>query len=153
MSTGFVRKPQDQSVEECRLRNCSHVDSERSGNGSIPCSLRMFRTVVRETDMIPSFRNSPSIQVYPQPGDLNISSTSLRISALVRGLPARFFDFLCLGARSHFWNALNYTMEMRCRSSAPTTLPNRINLRLSFGVRDTRLGSFYLRIWFSIVRY
>ncbi len=120
MSTGFVRKSHDQSIEECRFRNCSHVDSDRSGDGSMPYSLRMFWVVVRETDIIPS----------------------LRISALVRGLPARFFGFLCLGARSQFWNVLNCTMEMRCRSSSPTALPNRIRFRLAFGVRDIRLGSF-----------
>jgi len=79
--------------------------------------------------------------------------TSLRISAEVRGRPTRFFDFLCLGLRSHFWNVLCCTIEMRCRKSSPTVLPNRLSLRLSFGVRGTRLGSFDRRIWFSIVRY
>ncbi len=102
VSTGFVGKSHDHSVEECRFKNRSQVDSDRSGDGSMPCSLRMFRIVVRETDMMPSFRSSPSILEYPQPGDLDISSTSFRISADVRGLPMRFLVFLCLGARSHF---------------------------------------------------
>ena len=153
VSTFLWKKSHDHSVAACRFRNRSQTGSTRSGAGSIPCSFKIERTVVLETDMIPSLRSSPRMREYPHPGDFDISRTSLRISAFVRGLPARFFGFLFFGARSHFWNVLNCTMEMRCRSSFPTALPNRINLRLSFGVRETRLGSFDLRIWFSMVSY
>ncbi len=63
-----------------RSRKFSHLSDVRSGAGTIPSSLRMFRTVWRLMPLIPSLRISPIIRVYPKPVSLAISNTSSRIS-------------------------------------------------------------------------
>ncbi len=105
VSTGLVRKSHDQSFEECRFRNCSHVDSGRSGDGSMPCTLRMLRIVVRETDLIPSFRYSSSIRGRPQAGNMGITTTSC-VTRLCSGSPHTFHGLTVLGRPELFLECL-----------------------------------------------
>ncbi len=64
--TAFTeKKSQAHNVFLCLSRNWFHLSDVRFGAGSIPSSFRMLRTVCRLNCLMPSFRSSPTIRVYP----------------------------------------------------------------------------------------
>jgi hypothetical protein len=91
-TTFLEKKSHCHNVLACSWINSSRVPAPRFGPVSNPLRLRIFFTVLRVTDCMPNFFNSPKIRLYPQPVSLANLRISLSISCDVRRRPS-FSDF------------------------------------------------------------
>ena len=138
--TRLLKKSHCQSVAAWIFKNSSQVPRPRLGPGSSPFAVRMFLTVLRETERTPSFFSSPKMRVYPQLFSRANIRISRRICSAVRRLPrgTGFCRFPRRSSRIQRRSVSGWTIETRWSSARPSFEPTRTNRFRSCGVTVNR---------------
>ncbi len=119
--------------------------------------LRMFFTMLGEVVLMPSFRSSPKMRVYPPEFSLANRTTSARISSWVFGRPRLAgFDVRrlpCLASsRNQRRNVAGRTTVTSSCKALPSLAPNLSSRRRYLAVTVIRAGRLLRRISFSTLR-